>query len=143
MRYLRGEILGLFCGELGIRSSSRVAIAHSRQGILIWDLNSGIEFNVDFKDNTLATEPKPAPDSCFVIFHEPDPALLARLADPNLMPWSEERETLLSELEYRNLDHHAHARYPLLCMVTSLTTHLRSRLHPRRIFSRPPAASLP
>jgi hypothetical protein len=137
MRYLRGEILGLFCGELGIRPSSRVAIAPSRQGLLVWDLSAGVEFNLNLKGNSLRTEPKPAPERCHAIFHQPDFDLLARLTDPSLMPWSEERETLLSELRFRRLTHDTRLRYPLRPRLLSFFACILPRLNPVRLLRSP------
>lgn len=137
MRYSRGEILGLFCGELGIRPSSRVVITQSRRNLRVWDLNAGIEFNLNLKGNTLAAAEKAAPESFHAIFRQPDRALFLRLTDPNLMPWSEERETLLSELRYRNLAHEMRPRYPLRPLLGSLLAHFLPRLNPLRHFRHP------
>ena len=137
MRYLRGETLGLFCGELGIHPGSRVVVVPSRQGYLVWDLNAGIEFHLNLKGNALVAEQKPAPMRCRTLFHEPDRMLLARITDPTLMPWSEERETLISELRYRNLPHETRPRYPLRPLLLSLLAHMGSRLNPLRRLRHP------
>ena len=137
MRYLRGEILGLFLGELGIQPRARIAIIESSRSLLIWDLDAGIQFTLDFKSNALDARQKPAPDPCRDLFVQPDSALLARLADPNLIPWSEERETLVSELRYRNLPHETRPSYPIRPMLHSLSANLGSRLNPLRLLRRP------
>ncbi|HEY9125549.1 MAG TPA: hypothetical protein VIM62_00395 [Acidobacteriaceae bacterium] len=143
MRYLRGEVLGLFCGELGIRPSSRVAVTHARQGLFVWDLGDGVEFHLNFKKNTLHTRRKPAPEHCDVVFQQSDRALLARINDPDLMPWNEERETLVSELRYRRIAHASRPRYPVRLLFTSLVAHLTCRLNPLRILRRPRYGSSP
>lgn len=137
MQYFRGEVLGLFCGELGIQPDSRVVILRFRQELRVWDLSDGIEFHLNFQSNVLSAEPKPAPEHCRPLFRQSDSALLARIADPNLMPWSEERETLLSELSYRGIAHARRPYYPIRLLSASLLTQLAPRLNPLRLLRRP------
>jgi hypothetical protein len=143
MQYFRGEVLGLFCGELGIHSDSRVAIHRFRHTLRVWDLAGGIEFHLNFQTNILSAEPRPTPEHCRPLFRQPDSTLLARVADPDLMPWCEERETILSELSYRGIAHARRPYYPIRLLSASLLTQLIPRLNPLRLLRRPDYGSSP
>ena len=174
MRYERGEILGLFCGELGIPATARVSLAPLYRGLRVWNLDSGLEFTIKnqgcarkhfpqycdpgrisgrdlslmnshpnicwmiytYAGNALTTTKKSVPSDCLHIFRQDDHALLARIADPNLAPWSEERETILSELGYRNLARREHQRYPVRVVFVALVSSLLHPLNPLRLFQR-------
>ena len=127
MRYDRGEILGLFCGELGIRPSARVIVAPGKGGLRIWDLSAGIEFTLNSRSNALNIRRHAAPLHCVAIFQESDEALLARIANRRLTPWSEERETIFSELRYRRLPRSRHRPYRLRPVLSGLVKHLFGR----------------
>jgi len=136
MRYERGEILGLFCGELGIPATARVSIAPLHKGLRVWNLDSGLEFTIKNQGCALSTIKKSVPGACLHIFSQDDHTLLARIADPNLAPWSEERETILSELGYRNLARREHQRYPVRFAFVALVSSLLRPLNPLRLFQR-------
>jgi hypothetical protein len=132
MRYERGEVLGLFCGELGIHPTSRVVISPTNAGLRVWDLTVGVEFTFNPRGNTLSMQPKTTPESCTSVFNQADHALLARIGDLRLAPWSEERETLSSELHYRNISYAERRPYSLRLMLFAIPMHLLDRLRTRR-----------
>lgn len=138
MRYERGEILGLFCGELGIRPNARIAIAPSRNGLRIWDLSTNKEFILNIKGNTLNVRSKVVPEDCAFVFAESDQALLARIADRTLSPWSEDRETIASELRFRDLAYDESPHFPLPLLLSHLVHHFNP-IHLLRRAPRPSA----
>ena len=101
MRIERANILGAFCSQLSIDSDARVVLVPAKNGIRIWDLNAEKEYELGQRGETLASIPRLLPESLRTILTATDDALQERLLSRSLHKWSEERETILSELKYR------------------------------------------
>jgi len=101
MRIERAIILDAFCSQLSIDPDARVVLVPAKSGIKIWDLNTEKEYELGQRGETLASASRLLPDRLRTILTMPDEALQERLSSSGLHKWSEERETILSELKYR------------------------------------------
>jgi hypothetical protein len=107
MRIERANILGAFCSQLSINSDARVVLVPAKNGIKIWDLDAEKEHELGQRGETLTSVPRLLPDRLRTILTAPDDALQERLSSSGLRKWSEERETILSELRYRDVKSHS------------------------------------
>jgi hypothetical protein len=103
MRFERAIILGVFCQQLGIDSKSRIEILPVKEGLEIWDLDSENQYVLGLSGKTLSATEKKLPHNLRTILTSTDAALVNRLASGRLRKWSDERETILSELRHRGI----------------------------------------
>lgn len=103
MRFERAIILGVFCKQLGIDSDARIEIAPVKEGLRIWDLNSETQHVLGLSGQTLETTDRHVPTNLRALMREPDDSLQERASSRKLGKWSDERETILSELKYRGI----------------------------------------
>jgi len=109
MRFERAIILGIFCKQMGISPQARVEILPVKDGLKIWDLEAESQHILGLSGETLNSIQKPLPKTLKTLLEESDNALKERLSDRRLRKWSDERETILSELKYRGIDAEAAA----------------------------------
>jgi len=103
MRFEKAIILGVFCKQLGIDSKSRVEILPVKEGLKIWDLDSANLYVLGLSGETLSATEKELPHNLRAILTATDAALVNRLASGRLRKWSDERETIVSELKHRGI----------------------------------------
>ena len=103
MRFERAIILGVFSTQLGIDHDARIEILPVKNGLKIWDLDSANQYILGLSGETLDAMEKPLPTPLRALLAESDTTLQSRLSSGKLRKWSDERETILSELKYRGV----------------------------------------
>jgi hypothetical protein len=94
---------------MGISPQARVEILPVKDGLKIWDLESENQHILGLSGETLSSVQKPLPRALKALLTESDDSLKERLSDRRLRKWSDERETILSELKYRGINAEAAA----------------------------------
>jgi hypothetical protein len=103
MRFEKAIILGVFCKQLGIDPISRVEILPAKEGLNIWDLDSANLYVLGLSGETLSATKKEPHHNLRAILTAPEAELVNRLASGRLRKWSDERETIVSELKHRGI----------------------------------------
>lgn len=106
MRFERAIILGIFCKQLGISTNARIEILPMKDGLKIWDLESENQHVLGLSGEPLGSVQKLLPKALKALLAESDDALKERLSNRRLRKWSNERETIMSELKYRGITMH-------------------------------------
>lgn len=104
MRFERAIILGTFCRQMGISPQARVEILPVKDGLKIWDLEGEYQHILGLSGETLSSVQKPLPNALKALLAESDDVLKERVSDRRLRKWSDERETILSEMKYRGIN---------------------------------------
>lgn len=104
MKFERAILLGAFCKQLGIDANARIALAPAKGGLRIWDLNAEMQHLLGPTGETVESTPRRVPAKLKTILAEPDSALRKRLSKLKQRQWSEEYETVWSELHYRRIE---------------------------------------
>jgi hypothetical protein len=103
MEIHRAAELGLLTQKLGIKPDVRVAYQLTNTGIVIWDLSDGHEYTVRHGDPNPSVGQFTLPQNIKTIIEAADDALKKRLSESWMDGWSDERETIFTELTYRGI----------------------------------------
>jgi len=93
----------LLAQKLGIKPDARVAYQLTNQGVVIWDLTTGNEYTVAQGDPNPAVGRFTVPQKIKDIIGATDDVLKKRLSESWRDGWSDERETIFTELTYRGI----------------------------------------
>jgi hypothetical protein len=103
MEIHRAAEFGLLTQKLGIKPDVRVAYRLTNTGVVIWDLSSGHEYVVRHGDPNPSAGQFALPQNIKAIIEATDEALKKRLSESWMDGWSDERETIFTELIYRGI----------------------------------------
>jgi hypothetical protein len=96
--------LGLMHQKLGIDSKARITYKLTDSGIVIWDLTGGIRYTITQGDPNPSAAQFHIPQNINDIISTSTDQLKKRWAVSWLDGWSDERETIFTELAYRGED---------------------------------------
>ena len=94
---------GLMAQKLGIKPDSRVAYRFTDYGVVIWDLATGNEYTVRQGDPNPSVRRFQLPLNVKRIIEASDDDLKKRYSASWEDGWSDERETIFTELTYRGI----------------------------------------
>lgn len=103
MEIQRAENLGPLHHALGIARDARITFRLAESGIIIWDLTAGTRYTIQNGNPTPGLASFQIPHNVQVIISESDDELRKRWAESWQDGWSDERETIFTELTYRGL----------------------------------------
>ena len=103
MEIHRGQSLGLLAQNLGIKPASRVSYRETQTGVVIWDLTTGKKYTITHGNPDAAVSSFQVPPRIKQIIDATDNELKKWYSESWLDEWSEERETMFTELTYRGI----------------------------------------
>jgi hypothetical protein len=104
MQIQRGVQLGMLHQQLGIDANSRIAFQLIPTGVVIWDFGAAKRFTVDGTVPSVVEQDFVVPDRIKQIFAASDEQLEKRWKDGFLEGWTDEQETIFSELVFRGVN---------------------------------------
>jgi hypothetical protein len=103
MEIHRAQEFGLLAQKLGIAPDARVAYQLTRNGIVLRDLETSTQFTV-LESGEVLEEDFNVPDNLKRIFKASDKDLKKQWDDSWEQGWTDERETMFTELVRRGVD---------------------------------------
>jgi len=104
MQIQRGIQLGMLHQQLGIDANSRIAFQLTPTGVVIWDFGAAKRFTVDGTVPSVVEQDFVVPNRMKQIFEASDEHLKKRWDDGLLEEWTDERETIFTELVFRGVN---------------------------------------
>ncbi|HEU5415006.1 MAG TPA: hypothetical protein VFW31_14655 [Candidatus Angelobacter sp.] len=104
MQLQRGIQLGLLHKQLGIDANARVAFQLTPPVVIIWDYNTGTRYTVDGTVPSVTDQEFEVPKRMKDIFAASNEQLKERWDNGWLDGWTDERETIFSELVLRGVN---------------------------------------
>jgi len=103
MEIQRAANLGLLHQKLGIAPEDRVAFKLTESGVVVWDLQTETKYVVTVGKPIADVSHFQLPQNIRNIITEKDDQLKARWSESWMDGWSDERETIFTELTYRGV----------------------------------------
>lgn len=103
MEIHRAAEFGPLAQKLGIKPDSRVTYRMTDRGVVIWDLAGGNKYSVTQGNPDASVERFTVPANIQRIIAASDDELKRRYSESWEDGWSEERETMFTELTYRGI----------------------------------------
>ena len=103
MEIQRATNLGQLHVTLGIAPDSRVAFKMTDAGVIIWDLETETQFIIAFGATSPTAVPFQLSQQIKAIIEAQDDQLKKRWSESWRDGWSEERETIFTELTFRGI----------------------------------------
>ncbi len=103
MEIQRAANLGLIHQKLGIDSDARITYKLTANGVVIWDLATETQYTVTYGDPNPSVARSQVPQNIKDIISASDDQLKKRWSESRQDGWSGERETIFTELTYRDI----------------------------------------
>jgi hypothetical protein len=103
MEIQRAANLGLIHQKLGIDSDARITYKLTANGVVIWDLATETQYTVTHGDPKPLVAGFQVPQNIKDIISASDDQLKKRWSESRQDGWSGERETIFTELTYRDI----------------------------------------
>jgi hypothetical protein len=104
MEIHRAQSLGLLAQKLGIKPDARISYRMTQSGVVIWDLSTGNEYTVNHNNPNAIVSSFSLPTKIKQIIDATDDDLKKRYSASWMDGWSDERETMFTELTYRGIN---------------------------------------
>jgi hypothetical protein len=104
MQIQLGVQLGMLHQQLGIDANSRIAFQLTPTGVVIWDFGAAKRYTVDGTVPSVVEHDFELPDRMKAIFDASNEQLKKRWDDGFEEGWTDERETIFSELVLRGVN---------------------------------------
>lgn len=102
MEIQRAKHFGQIIRQLGIDPDTRLTYERTATGLMFWDLNSGQAYTVNFGQPP-TVRPFVVPEAVRAIIGMTDEQLKKQWSDSWMDGWSEDRETIFTELTFRGI----------------------------------------
>jgi hypothetical protein len=103
MEIHRAQNLGPLAQKLNIKPTARISYRTTQSGVVIWDLTTGDKYTITHGNPDAAVSSFQVPPRVKQIIDATDDELKKRYSESWLDGWSEERETMFTELTYRGI----------------------------------------
>jgi hypothetical protein len=103
MQIQRAANLGLVHQELGIDSDARITYELTANGVIIWDLATETQYRLTYGDPKPSAARIQVPQNIKDLISASDDQLKNRWRESRQDGWSDERETIFTELTYRGI----------------------------------------
>lgn len=103
MEIQRASSFGFLAVQLGIKPVSRIAYRIEDDGFIVWDLATAMAYRLRQGDPNPQIRSFVIPENVRKILAASDDELTKRLKENWLDVWSDERETIFTELNYRGI----------------------------------------
>jgi hypothetical protein len=103
MEIQRASSFGFLAMQLGIKPVSRITYRIEEDGFIVWDLETATAYRIRQGDPNPQVRSFVIPENIKQIIAASDEELKERLKQSWLAGWSDERETIFTELNYRGI----------------------------------------